>query len=103
MPPPRLPQAAAGLASAVSETVIRITQGQKTDVSYSDVSRGVTEGLRRGLTVIDFNFATKVCDEAHANTKFGEGHSDGFCRACAEVYVAVNAAIGTYRDTESDN
>lgn len=98
MPPPRIPTAAAWLAVKTGTTVIEITQRQGTSVSVSDVMRGVHKALDAGLTVIDHNFMTTVCDIAHANAVHGDGHKDGFCPSCAAIHVAVNQAIGKYRE-----
>lgn len=91
MPPPRLPKAAAGLASAVSRTVIDITRRQETTVSHSDVVRGVHAARRDGLVVVDYEFSRIVCDAAHIEGE--NGHNQGFCKACAAIYVAVNKAL----------
>lgn len=103
MPPPILPKAAHGLAIAVSDTVIDITRRQDTSVSTSDVIRGVHEALRRNLTVVDYEIALRVCDAAHARAVHGDGHTTGFCRACALTYEAVNVAVDTYRMVPADD
>jgi hypothetical protein len=91
MPPPLLPRAASGLVSIVATTVFDITRRQGTDVSTSDIIRGVHAAQRAGLVVIDFTFVTAVTDAVHAEG--GNGHKEGFCPACAAIHVAVNKAM----------
>jgi hypothetical protein len=45
------------------------------------------------MTIIlkDAEFATRVTDKAHEDN--GTGHVEGFCKACAEIYVAVIKAL----------
>jgi len=103
MPPPRLPKAAAGLATIVADKAIEITVRQQTGVSTSDVIRGVHEAIHKGLSVVDYTLAQVVCDEAHAAPNAHDvGHRDGFCRACAAIYLAVMKAHEKFDEVPTD-
>lgn len=93
MPPPPLPKAAAGACSKVAEKAIEITTRQGTPVSYSDVSRGFSAALAAGFFVVDLEFPKLCADVAHQRNSGGR-HVDGFCPACADIYTAVNLALG---------
>lgn len=98
MPPPPIPTAAQALASIVGSVVIDIHERQGTPPSVSDVTRGVHKAMDNGLTIIDYTFAQKVCDAVHPTPEaWANGHRDGFCKACANVYLAVCDAMRLVR------
>lgn len=53
---------------------------------------------------VDETFPKQVADAAHGHPRASEaGHVEGFCRACAAIYVAVSEALtpdgnGSYSD-----
>lgn len=91
------------MAGVVSKVAIEITQRQETRVSHSDISRGFTEALQQGLTVVDYELASRVCLLAHALGR--NGHTldvrQGSCLACSSLYEVVNDAVATFRRVET--